>query len=221
MKIDNLKINGLATESAKGNQVAFTELFGELEPIIKAEAQKAKRHAKGSGLYNVPVEDFVSAFNEAIWQSIKGYDEKASHFMQRLRTYMRYREADVWRSYSFQENGETSYEKARGHSLEEPVSDSEGETTTLGDVVLAEFATRSAEEEIVEVGTILDALEDYRTYKPKYFKVIDLLTNGATNIEIAEAFGENEYNVKIRILVYRAKKDFESFLANHTDYLVH
>lgn len=213
MKIDNGKLDNLALQYNKGVEFALNNLCCELQSFVKSEAYKAVRRAKNDFLH-IPLEDFVSAYNQAIWQAVKGFDG-SSHYIQRLRTFMKFREADVWRQYQFQEDGEIKYDKARNAYLDEPMKSDDGESETLGDIVLGDFASPSAEEEVLQMTVILEAIEAYKKVKPKYYQVIKLLASEADNDEIAEAFGEPKYNGKIRILVYRSRNDFKKFLAQY------
>lgn len=213
--LKNEILNQKALNYNEGNQFALVELSEELGGFIRKQAKRSATKAEDMNVF-IPAADFESAYTQALWQAAEGYDG-SSEFMQRFRTFMKRREADVWRSYRTNKDGEATYEKARQEYLDKPVND-DGET--LGDVVLSKYAANSPEDEIVGISALLETIEAFKHYNEKYYNIIKLLSKQATNEEIADALGEQTYNGKVRTCVFRARDAFKKFLLEKSYALV-
>ncbi len=211
MELNHEIIDGLALQFANGDEGAFIYLYDELESFIKREVRKAVNKAYSTYVY-IPESDFESAYNQAIWEAAKGFNGD-SKFIQRYYTFSKRREADVWRSYRIVKNGEAFYDKARTTSLDMPVTD---DGATLGDVVLANHAAPSSEDEFVGVDFIHNAVEDFVSVNSKHQKIIKLLMQEVELDAIAQEFGEPKYNGKMRALIFRARASFEKYLKTIT-----
>lgn len=203
----NYMLDRMALCYSLGEDSKLIDLYETLRGFIRREARKASCRAIRYGLF-IPVEDFESLFNQALWESAKGYDGR-THYMQRFRTYLERAEADVWRRYRNINNGEVTYAKARIMSIDTVIND---EGDTLGDVIMTRSAFPGFEEDLVGGETVLQAIEEFSMVNNSYGSVIKLLASGQSGRALASHFGEKEYGSKLRILVYRARKSFMKFL---------
>lgn len=215
VKINDRLINDLAYNfSRTKSQYIFNILYREVEGFIKMSGKKAYVRAKNYGVH-IPLEDFESYYNEALWKSAIDYDEKLGEFMPRLLTNIRRLERNVWRQYETKggdkDKSGKRYEKAQNDSLDRIIDQDSG--FTLGEVLLK--STKSTEQLFFEKESIRKILEDFEKINERYAKVVTLIYFGATNDEIARAFGESEYNAKTRKLVQRAKESFRKFLISN------
>lgn len=212
--INNKIINQLALQFNKGNTGAITELVEALKGFIKLEAGKAVYKAEGYKI-QIPAEDFESVFCQAIWEAAKDFNG-SSHFIQRLRIFMKRREADVWRQYRTIKDGEINYIKARLTSLDAEINE---ERDTIGDIILTKHASPSHEEEIVGLNIICNAINDFARVNAKFAAIIEMLSMEATQEDIANFLGEAQYDGKCRSVVCRARKAFQRFLVQQYDYI--
>lgn len=211
----NEVLNKLATSYAEGNAQSMIDLFEELRGFVKARSIRASQKAESHNVF-IPSVDFESAFNLSIWQSAKEYDG-SSHFMQRLRTYMGLREADVWRSYRTIKEKKPTYEKGQSIYLNETINE---EGDTLGDIILAKFADESPEDKHCRVDSldgVVTMIEEFKEYNERFYLVIKALSGGADNDKIAKVLGEVAYNGKVRSVVFRARAAFKVFLQDKTN----
>lgn len=214
IKVNDVLVNALASDFANtGNQVAFSDLFTEVYPFIKFMAGRAKARALNLGVH-IPVEDFESQFAQGLYQAAEDFNQTYGDFMPRFQQFMKRRESDAWRRY--ERKGDESdkngrrYDKAQLDSLDRKIGSDHDNRFTLGESVLE--PTESAENEFFRKEDIKKILTDFGEVNERHAKIILLLNCGATNDEIAAAFGEGQYNAKIRKLVQRAKESFRRFL---------
>lgn len=210
---DHCHINDLAYRFAQTNdQWAFSQLYKEVRPLILIRAEKAYQRAQRKGVC-IPIEDFISFFNQGLFQASKGYDIKLGDFLSRYYTNLRLREADVWRCYETRgkiEN-ERKYEKARllSFSLDKSVSEVSGETVvTLLDLV----PCPSAEDCYFERELPKNLILEFSQMNNRYASIVLLLDRGYQLQEIASLMGESSYNAKMRKLVQRTRTKFGKFL---------
>lgn len=208
---NNKYINQRVLDYNNGDEFAMNDVYAELEKYIKVESSKAVERAKDYKMV-IPQEDFESAYNLALWEAVKGYDG-STNFIQRFKTFINRKEADVWRSYKTVINGETTYQKARNAYLDNPINE---DGDTLGDIVLSNEATEGMEDTITEVSHIKNAIQSYSTVHKRYARVIKMLSEGATNQELADAFGKGKYNSTVRNIVRRARNGFEQHMNSIT-----
>ncbi|QMV41844.1 hypothetical protein [Cohnella cholangitidis] len=207
------KINDLAYEfSLTRNQTTFRDLFFEIYPFLHFWAVRSSAKALQWGIY-IPQEDFESHFGQALYQSTIGYDLAIGDFMPRFQSYLKLREADVWRSYQTkcndQDRGGIRYYKAQLDSLDRKIAfDDEG--ITLGEAVLPH--SPSAEQEYFEKIEVQNLLAEFRKVNSRYANVVSLLDRGTSNNELAHALGEGNYNNKVRKLVQRSKAYFLNYI---------
>ncbi|MDO3411004.1 hypothetical protein QWJ34_14665 [Saccharibacillus sp. CPCC 101409] len=206
-------IDALAAEfSKKEDPFIFEDLFLEVYPFIKKKAESARIRAQRFGI-SIPAEDFESRFAEGLYEATKTFRRELGSFMPRLQNFLRFRESDVWRQYANKggknDKNERRYDKARLDSLDRLVALPEESNRTLGEAVLP--TATSAENEFMERMEIRRLLDGFSDINAKYARVIKMLNEGAANQEIAAAFGEEEYNARMRKLVQRAKNSFRVF----------
>lgn len=214
VKVNDVIVNEMATEYATTkNTEVFNNLFRECESYLRYLATSKATKAQLSGVY-IPKEDFESSFFLALLEAADSFDPTKGRFIGRLnRLIGRSYEPDVWRKYrtkgnDTQDKDGKRYDKARMDSLDRTIDVESG--FTLGEALLEPQA--SAEDEFMEKETIEKTLEDFGKVNERYAKAITLMYLGSTNDELAEAFGEREYNAKVRKLVQRAKESFRKFL---------
>jgi len=214
-KNNNEVLDKLAINYAKGDAQSIVDLFEELRGFVVAKSIRASQNAESHNVF-IPKEDFESAYNFSIWQSAKEYDG-SSHFMQRLRTYMSMREADVWRSYRTIKEKKPTYEKGQSVYLNETINE---EGDTLGDIILAKFADESPEDKHCRKDSldgVVSIIEEFKEYNERFYLVIKALSTGAGNDDIAEVLGEAVYNGKVRSVVFRARAAFKVFIQQKTN----
>lgn len=206
MEINYTKINELALRYAKhNNDYLLTDLYGELKQYVNKEVKKGVNRATAYGVI-IPREDFESGFNLAVWEAAIGFDGR-SNYIQRLRFFMKRREADVWRAYKITDIDGVKYTKARYISLDKVIHEG---GCTLRDTLSNKETTTNVEELIHQL-FIKKIFQDFEKLNMRYKKVIEMKYFGFTNEEIAKYFKEKEYNAKIRKLVQRARQAFLVF----------
>ncbi|OMF30080.1 hypothetical protein BK133_17085 [Paenibacillus sp. FSL H8-0548] len=188
-------------------------MFLELKSLIINRARSSCQRAQRTGL-NIPLEDFVSFFSQGLFQATKGYDNKLGNFLPRYHSYLKLREADVWRCYETRGNNQSDrkYEKARllTFSLDQPAGNDDSDETrfTLLDIV----PTPSAEDSYMESEQSRTLIMEFSKLNKRYALIVELLDNGHPLKEIALLMGESSYNSKVRKLVQRTKIKFSEYL---------
>lgn len=191
----------------------FRDLFFEVYSFLHFMAMRASRRAARTSL-TIPTEDFESYFGLALYQATLGYESQKGDFIPRYMSFIRLREADVWRSYRTKNSKEIEfdgvrYHKAQWDSLDRKVSEDE-DGPLLRDVVLP--SSPSAEEAYLELVELRNLREDLRRMNTQHAKIICLIEYGASKKELAQAFGESGYNARVRKMVQRARSSFQRFL---------
>lgn len=211
--IDHCHINDLAYYYAQTkDQWAFSQLYSELRPLILVRAERACQRAQRTGV-SIPIEDFISFFNQGLFQATKEYDIKLGNFLPRYFTNLKLREADVWRCYETRGkiDNDRKYEKARLLSipLDKPVK---GESEETAVTLLELIQGPSAEDCYLEKEQSKTLILEFSLQNKKYASVVKLLDRGYQLQEIASIMGESSYNAKMRKLVQRTKIKFREYL---------
>nr|BDD45011.1 hypothetical protein 6 [Bacillaceae bacterium] len=214
------KVEGLANEfvSEKDDfkkEMIFAELFDSMQKYVSTCANNAVRKA-GEFHLHIPKDDFTSAFNLALWQSIEAFDPTKGKFKSLVSYRFRIAEATVWRMYETKDENEKdgrSFEKARWDSLDKKIGGGDGESeTTFAELVVGD--TPSVEETFIEDNGVVEILKAFAEKNERYAKVIAAIYEGYEGDDLAKAIGEGEkYNAKVRKLVQRAKDSFAKFMA--------
>ncbi|WP_066640631.1 sigma-70 family RNA polymerase sigma factor [Desulfolucanica intricata] len=207
MRIEHEELDQLAPLAQKDRDYFLSILYEQVKPYIKMEVKKRVSRALETGI-SIPSEDFESAYNLAFWNAVEGYNGK-SKFIQRLNFFMRRREADVWRMYRVNLKDNVKYTKARLESLDRKIGD---DGQTFADLIFSKIQTNRTDDDFINQICIQELIDNFKKQNKRYKKVIELIYLGFSNNEIARAFGENEYNWKIRKLVQRAKHAFKEFI---------
>lgn len=148
IKVNEDSVNMLAMEYVQTKSPdKFRDLFFEVYSFLHFMAMRASRRAARTSL-TIPTEDFESYFGLALYQATLGYESQKGDFIPRYMSFIRLREADVWRSYRTKNSKEIEfdgvrYHKAQWDSLDRKVSEDE-DGPLLRDVVLP--SSPSAEE---------------------------------------------------------------------------
>lgn len=201
-ELNNDLINELATKYAQTKSDAtFRELFEHLRPMVHNEAMKAERDQ------GIPKETMISHFNERIWRAVDGdgarnYDG-STNFSQRFHTFFKQRLID-----------EVKYRQADKRdalveSLDKMIPGSESGSTYVEAI---SENSRSAEQEFLDDAEVTETLEGFRTSNERHGLVIEMLYRGYSNDEIAQRFGSDTYDDRIRALVKRARQSFRAYL---------
>ncbi|MGO4695593.1 hypothetical protein AB4Z50_15075 [Paenibacillus sp. 2TAB26] len=212
--INNCRLNDLAYNFAQNqDQWAFSQLFLELKSLITNRARNSYQRAQRTGV-NIPLEDFISQFNQGLFQATMGYDIELGDFLPRYYANVRLKEADVWRSYETRGKiqPDRKYEKARllTFSLDKPAGkdDLDEASSTLLELV----QSPSAEDHYFEREHSRTLVSEFSKLNKRYASVVQLLDHGYPLKEIASLMGETTYNSKVRKLVQRTKVKFGEYL---------
>lgn len=187
------QINSLAIQYCNGDPHAFSDLLYHLRPMIRKEARKWTR------IYGGDMADFESEFHMAAWQAVQGYDG-SSDFISRFRFFLNRRGAD-WKRKLETEKREM---ESMAVSLDAPLDESE-EDHTLYDVL---SSPESVEDEVIAK----EMTVDFGAVNRQAGVIINLLTKGVDNMELARSLGAKSYDSNIRKKVQRAKHMFKKYL---------
>lgn len=192
----------------------FDELFISMKKYIGTCAGNAVRRASEFRL-SIPKEDFISAFNLSLWETIKSFDAHKGRLKSLIAYRFRIAEAIVWRQYETRDVNEKdgrSYAKARWESLDKGVDSSDNESSLVDFIVTDQ---PSAEETYIAKHAVTDLIQTFATENARYAKVIDSLYKGYEGNDLAQIMNEGPiYDARVRKLVQRARNSFSKFTSN-------
>ncbi|MDF2649491.1 MAG: hypothetical protein K0Q73_5296 [Paenibacillus sp.] len=191
----------------------FEEIFNLLKKYIGTCAENAVRKASQFRLL-IPKEDFISAFNLSLWETVKSFDSHKGRLKSLISYRFRIAEAAVWRHYETRDANEKdgrSYAKARWDSLDKSVSNSNGDSSaSLIDFIITDHP--SAEETYIADHEITELIQLFAAKNARYAKIINSLSKGYEGNDLAQVTNEgSNYDAKVRKLVQRAKDSFVKF----------
>lgn len=192
--MNNSKANRLASLYARErDERTLRSLIFEVRGLVENEALKWAERSQ------VPREDYLSTFYEAVWEAAQEYDGR-SHFAQRLHFFLKRAGADVYRYHTCQKRC-IWVERLSAVLLEKD----EAYVQLLSEV-------DQFDDEVTVKSTIQKSLADFGRVNERSGRIVTLIYAGYENEEIAQALGEESYNAKTRKAVQRAKQQFKQFL---------
>jgi DNA-directed RNA polymerase specialized sigma24 family protein len=216
VEVEELAIKYVNEEDEIKRQVILGQAIEVADAYVQTCVNNAVNKAKNYGL-DIPREDFLSHFMEALWKAIDGYDVNSkSKFKSIILRRFHLAEATTWRQYRTKGNdGDKdgyTYDSARWDSLDRTVSGSSNEEEkSLGEVIVGE--EQSAEYVAIENFEIDRILKDFEKVNERYAKVIRFMYLGYEGDDLAIVTGEaDKYNAKVRKLVQRAKQSFRKYM---------
>ncbi|SFG29528.1 hypothetical protein SAMN02982927_01291 [Sporolactobacillus nakayamae] len=194
----------------------FEKIFILLKKYIGTCAGNAVRRASQFRL-SIPKEDFISAFNLSLWETVKSFDSHKGRIKSLISYRFRIAEATVWRHYETRDVNEKdgrSYAKARWDSLDKSINDANGDSSaSLIDFIITDHP--STEETYLADHELTELLQLFAAKNARYAKIINSLSQGYEGSDLAQVTHEgSNYDPKVRKLVQRAEDSFGKFRSN-------
>ncbi|WP_033829071.1 BacL2 family protein [Bacillus andreraoultii] len=216
VEVEELAVQYVNEEDEIKRQAILGEALEVAEGYVQTCVNNAVNKARNYGL-EIPREDFLSHFMEALWKAIEGYDVNShSKFKSIILRRFHLAEATTWRLYRTKgNNGDKdgyTYDSVRWDSLDRTVSGSNNEEEkSLGEVIVGE--AQSAEDVAIDNFEIEEILSGFEKENERYAKVIRFMYLGYEGDDLAIVTGEaDKYNAKVRKLVQRAKQSFKKYM---------
>lgn len=210
MELDNRRIDHLAHSYALqyatkgGDEEKQRQTFHDLAQLVRPSImRKASREVRSNP--HIPREDFISEFLEALFRAAKNYNGEI-RFMARFNIFMNQAAVNTIRHHNYMKRSH------RDDSMDKLVfyeNDPEDECVSYYDTIPSQ---ESVEEEVLAL-EIKKTLADYATVNERNARIIEMVIQGCTNLEIAKSIGANQYDARTRKVVQRAKEGFKAFLA--------
>ena len=215
-----VEVEGLSVSYMEANaevrEVVFGEIFSKMTGYLETCANNSANKAKANGVV-IPFEDFFSNYSRYLWDAVNSFVEEGGKYTLKNLILKRfgYVERITWRDYSSkQDDGSTSYDKARWQSTDKLFEGEEGEAmiqqfdalqvSSAESVYIQE--SESEEDEIIS---------EFRKQYPRHANVIHFMAKGYTGVELAQITQESATNdAKMRKLVQRSKELFRTFMEN-------
>ena len=173
--------------------VSFEELFKVIKPRLD---KQARRYCHIYNTLQIPLDDFLSHYYEAVWEAAESYDGRTK-FTQRLNSIIHIRNIFLYRYYSSQKRA------------------AQGKDNSIDNVCLMGIVDKKANSDITESPIEKEILEGFERTSERNGKIIKLLMFGCSNVEISRVLGANKYDEKTRKAVSRARKTFCNFVESN------